>query len=384
MSLKVVSVVHYYPPHVGGMEVVAQRQAKGIAAMGYDSTVLTCALHKQKGGVSNEDGVKIIRGRALDIFDRRFSFPYPIIGLGLIMSMRKEIKETNLVHLHDVFYQTSWAAYFLSLLYKKPFVLTQHVAIVDHQSKTIILIQKLVYRTIGRSIFNSAKKIITYNHNVKQFLVDGGVDRSKVVEVRNGVDINLFKPVSSQMRETLRIKYGLPLKRPLVLFVGRFVHKKGYLTLLEARSDKYDIVLVGTGMIHESWEKLENVHVLGARPPAEVVELNQLCDVFAFPARGEIFTLAMQEAMASGLPVVTTNDPAYELYGLDGDGIELTEAEPLQFRQALEEIVDSPPTMRRMSLYSRMLAEERFNWDRNIDAVSALYSEVLAGHTHGQ
>ena len=124
--------------------------------------------------------------------------------------------------------------------------------------------------------------------------------------------------------------------------------------------------------------------MLGARPPAEVVELNQLCDVFAFPARGEIFTLAMQEAMASGLPVVTTNDPAYELYGLDGDGIELTEAEPLQFRQALEEIVDSPPTMRRMSLYSRRLAEQRFNWDRNIDAVSALYSEVLAGHTHGQ
>ena len=44
---------------------------------------------------------------------------------------------------------------------------------------------------------------------------------------------------------------------------------------------------------------------------SKTADLFRACDLFAFPAVGEIFTLVMQEAMASGLPVVTTDDPAY-------------------------------------------------------------------------
>src|SRR5580700_427029 len=215
---KVVSIVHYYPPHVGGMEVVVRNIADSLVRMGYRATVLTCALPGQKKGLVKEHGVNVLRGRAMDFCDPHLNFPYPIPSLGMIRMIRREIRDADIVHINDVFYVTSWVAYLWSVIYRKPVVLTQHVAMVDYPSKIVMMVERLVYKTIGKLMFKQARVIVTYNHIVKQFLLDRKVDPEKLFEIRIGVDTKFFVPANAARKKALRKKYGLPLDRPLVLF----------------------------------------------------------------------------------------------------------------------------------------------------------------------
>jgi glycosyltransferase involved in cell wall biosynthesis len=96
----------------------------------------------------------------------------------------------------------------------------------------------------------------------------------------------------------------------VVLFVGRLVSKKGADVVVGAARSSYHVLLVG---------ERGNVEI-GNRPGVELrpfverkelAELMRACDVFALPSRGEGFPLAAQEAMASGLAVILSNDPSY-------------------------------------------------------------------------
>jgi D-inositol-3-phosphate glycosyltransferase len=127
-----------------------------------------------------------------------------------------------------------------------------------------------------------------------------------------------------------------------------------------------------------AWYSTPGVHVLGAVPHEELPDLYRLADVFVFPAAGEIFTLAVQEAMASGLPIVTTNDDAYAGYGLDTERIALVPPRPDELRAAVEDITADPRRSAEMGAYSLALAHERFDWEKNIGAIEDVYAGVLA------
>ena len=97
-------------------------------------------------------------------------------------------------------------------------------------------------------------------------------------------------------------------------------------------------------------------------------------DIFAFPAVGEMLTLAMQEAMACGLPVVTTAEEGYEEYSLDPSGIVLVSPEPQVLRSTFLNILADSKRMKQMQVYSRHLAEQRFDWHRNAECLASDYN----------
>jgi glycosyltransferase involved in cell wall biosynthesis len=351
-------------------------QAEHLAAVGHTSVVVTCAGDGELPGAREEGGVIIRRVRALNTFDTRLGVPFPVCGIGLIKTLVKEIKIADAVHLHDVFYMTSWAAYVLSFFYRKPLFLTQHVGLVAHPSRLIVFIQRIVYRTFGVGIFNYAKRIIVYNLHVRDFLISQKVPANRILELKNGIDIEYFHPSTFEERNAAKKEFGLPINRPLVLFVGRLVPKKGYDILYEAQDDSFDLVYVGSGTVPSSWVTSPHFHFLGPRTRHELAKLYALADLFVAPSEGEIFTLVMQEAMACGTPVIATSEPGYAEYSLDGEGICFSSRTTEALKEHILSILSDPKRLASMSAYSRAFACEHFSWSKNFSPILELYAAL--------
>lgn len=365
-------VAHHYPPHVGGLELVVERQAQSMAASGYQVVVLTSRVESTAGQPQRPPGIEVIRIGCSHLFERLFFIPFPLFSPRILTEAWKQVKRADIVHVHDVFYMSSWIAAALARMMRKPLLLTQHVAMVEHSSRLVMWLQRLVYATAGRWIFAKARAIVVYNENVRAFLRSRGVPNEKIVLLANGIDTALFRPARTDERSSIRRRYGLPLERPLVLFVGRLVVKKGFHILLEARDPAFDLVFVGPGTIPEHG-RIDGVHWLGALDQAQIAELHRACDLFAFPAVGEVFTLVMQEAMASGLAVLTTDEAAYA-HSIVSGHIVTCPRNADSYRAAILGLLTDSGRLRDLQSRSRALAVRHFDWHSNIARLISLCS----------
>ncbi len=374
--MKILIVAHYYPPHIGGIELVAKHQAERLAAHGHVVTVLTSSVSKRE---HEESGmISLIRIPALNFFEK-WGVPFPIFYPRVVIELIRQVKQHDVVHVHDAFYISSFVAALCAWWYRKPVVLTQHVEMVEHPSRIVMLVQKLIYATTGKVVFAVSRAIITLNDRVALFLERHGVIRDKLVSLANGVDTELFHPASREEKRMAREHFGLDPERRIALFVGRFVPKKGFDKLLAAHSDTYQIVFAG-GTRPFGVADTSHAVFLGALPHAQLPALYHAADVFVLPSEAEGFPLSVQEAMSSGLPVITTNDPGYARYGFDHDLLcLLDDRNGPSIRDAITGVMNDQEKMSGMAAYSRRYATEHFGWERVISSLINLYEGLLSG-----
>jgi glycosyltransferase involved in cell wall biosynthesis len=386
--LRILLVCHYYPPHVGGIETVVQAEAERLVARGHEVTVLTSGTPgtvREGAGAQEGGGVRVVRVASWDVLEQRFGAPFPIFSPRLLVEAARLSRWANVVHVHDCFYLSSWSAAFWAVLRRRPLVLSQHVAVVEHPSAVIGAVQRLVYGTIGRMLIRRARSVFVINELVGAFVAGLGAEQGKIEILSNGVDAELFRPAADEAeRARLRAGYGLPAERPLVLFVGRMVPKKGFGLALAARTPDFDLVVVGSGAAVGSGSAVDaegrpGAHYLGARTAAEVAELMRASDLLVLPSTGEVFTLVVKEAMSSGLPVVTTDEPEYEKLGVERKGMALVPRTAESVRSAVLEILGDAELRERMSAYSLAYAAENFSWTGHVDALEERYLAVVGG-----
>lgn len=370
--MKILLVCTYFPPHVGGLEVVVQQQAESLARAGHDVRVLTTLHDTSMQREESRQGYTVSRVYANNMIEHRTDVPFPLIGLRFARRLWAEVHAADVVHIHDVLYTPCCVAALITKMKRRKLLVTSHVTVVDHDSHLVVKVQEILYQIIGRWVWNQAAAIIIYNKRVCEFLKSHGVEDTRIIEVPNGIDLNLFSPAEPSYRSLLRRKYAVEDGKKVVLFVGRLVPKKGYRELIQAAEANYDVLLVGSGQPPTNLPS--NVRCVGPVAREQLVELYQLADVFVLPSIGEMFTLAMQEAMACGLPIITTDDSRYAMYGLDRDLVRLVDPSPNTLRQAIREVVSNDELHALMSTYSRTFAESRFNWTKNHERVSQLYT----------
>lgn len=376
--LRVLLVSHHYPPHVGGIENVVHQEAVRLAARGVEVTVLTSG---GRTAVTVEDGgVRVVRIAAWNGAERRAGVPFPLLSPRLAPAALRWTRWADVVHVHDCQYLTSWAVGTAAALTGTRYLLTQHVSLVQHPSALVIGVQRAVYGSLGRLLLRRAGRVVTLNASVADFVRRYGARPERALHLPNGVDTGLFRPaVSAGQRRAARERFGLPQDRPLVLFVGRLVPKKGFRLLLDAHAASadpgYDLVFAGDGDTAALTGR-PGVHHLGALVPAELAEVYPACDVFALPSTAEGFPLTVQEAMAAGLPVVTTDDPGYAPYLLDRDHVLLLPRETAVLAAALTELAADADRRQRMARYSRARAEQDFGWDRHVEQLLRHYADA--------
>jgi len=225
-----------------------------------------------------------------------------------------------------------------------------------------------IKNALTRRTFNRARRLVIWHRWGKQSLVnDYGTESDKVEVIAPGIDLDRWNFPRSTA----------PPPRPVrLLFVGGDFRRKGGETLLGAfgrdlsRDCELDIVtrekIDVTG--------LSNVRVhygLGPNVP-ELLALYARADLFVFPTLADVLPLAIMEAMASGLPVVTTDVGAImEQIDHEVTGLLTTPGDVNSLAEATLRLVKDSELRCTMGAAARRVADERFNGSRN-------YPQLLA------
>lgn len=151
------------------------------------------------------------------------------------------------------------------------------------------------------NLLNGIVSVSEYN---KRLLIENGfVDASKRIAVcPNAVDKDAFHTID---RKTIRKKLGFPIDAFIVAFNGSFSSRKGYPTLCNVLNKMDDVYSIFIG----SSEKpdCDNVLFSGKLDNKEIPQYLNAADIFVLPTRAEGCSNAIVEALACGLPVISSN-----------------------------------------------------------------------------
>jgi glycosyltransferase involved in cell wall biosynthesis len=152
--------------------------------------------------------------------------------------------------------------------------------------------------------FSNATVIVSVSSIIKRSLMDRlKIPEEKIIVLPNGVDLSLFYP---RNRMEIRQKYCFPANKFIIAFTGHFDERKGPHRLLSAVSgmDKIGLIFIGDGDIPVEDEKIV---FKGVMEHSKVPELLSAADIFVLPTLCEGSCNAILEALACGLPIITSN-----------------------------------------------------------------------------
>jgi starch synthase len=204
-----------------------------------------------------------------------------------------------------------------------------------------------------------ASKIVVASSYTKQTLVSQGVPAEKILVNAYGVDTDLFHPPENPRT-----------RRPLrFLFLGSISARKGVPLLIKAwetlAPKDCELWLVGpvTEKERNLIPDLEGLAVKGKYPFEELPDLLGQCDVLVFPSYCEGFALVLLEALASGMPIITTEATAGpDLIRHKEEGLLIPSGNLDALCEAISYLIDHPKDLEQMSIAARSCAE-KFSWE---------------------
>jgi D-inositol-3-phosphate glycosyltransferase len=369
--LRILFASHYALPHLGGIEVAVDQLARELVRRGHEVTHLASASVRPNERLEADPPYRVERVEALNGLAHRLHVPYPLFSPRLLSVARREAAAADVVHAHGFLYMTGLAA--LALGKRQARVLTEHVGRVGYGSRLLDAAERAAIATLGRAGVRRADAVIVLNDKVRDE-IRAFAPGVRVERIFNGVDSDRYRPAGKEERARLRRELGWD-ERPRALFVGRLVSKKGVKLAVEAaRRAGVAISVVGPG--EPGFELGAYVELLGPQPQGRVAELYRAADAFLLPSRGEGFPVTAQEAMASGLPVLLSDDASYGPY-LEGAGAgaRMAPPNPEALASALLDLLAEPGASEAAVSHAR----RAFSWARAADAHERLYSELLAG-----
>ncbi len=358
--MRILTVSHFYESHGGGIERVAGKLSQEFAEHG-----VTSAWVASDGDPLPDGKIHAVPLACVNPTERLTGLPMPFPGLSGIRSLAREVGRSDAVVIHDAVYVTSVLAMLLAKIRGRRVILIQHIAGIPFSSRVLRLILDAANRLVTRPMLWAADVRVFISDTVREELLGDSSRRSSEL-LFNGVDRSIFHPLMDPTTDPEPIP-GLPAStNRRVLFVGRYVEKKGLTVLRQLASSRPDLtfILAGSGPIRPSDWNLPNVWDFGPQTANKIADLYRAADLLLLPSVGEGYPLVIQEAMTCGLPVVCgspseRSDPAAARWLR---GVEIDLARPQESAQRCSEAIDdfSLPDADRQAMAE--YASRRYDW----------------------
>ena len=372
--MKILVVTHYYSTHRGGIEIVAGSLASRLARAHVVEWVASdCDPVPDDAGGS----LRCMPMRSTNVIERLSGLPFPLWGPGSLFRLWQATRDADVVHLHDFAYLGNWAAFLFASLRGKPIVITQHVGFIPYKSPILRFVLKALHATIGRVMLGRADRVVFVSPVARAYYARFVRFRRTPLVISNGVDTDMFAAATPDDRQRARTALGLDPSRPVFLFVGRFVEKKGLHILedLVRRMPDVSWVFAGWGPIDPRQWNAPNVHVLEGRRGAALVPLYQAADLLVLPSVGEGLPLVLQESMSCGTPALVGEDTAEAaeappglVFACEVGGDDTVD----RWEQALRQILSDRSSLSARGPAAAAFARARWSWAACAETYGAL------------
>ncbi|MBQ1999282.1 MAG: glycosyltransferase family 4 protein [Spirochaetales bacterium] len=247
----------------------------------------------------------------------------------------------------------------LSFIFRIPYIVLLRGADVPFYDKRWAKLDKFVFRFLSPYIWKNSLLTIANSQSLRELAYK--TSRKKKIDlIYNGIDLERYTN-----------KSDIKISPKQIIAVGRLSKIKGFDLLIQAVAaikTPCQLVIAGDGPEKENLENLakmlgieKKVILLGRLEKEQLISFYQESSIFCMSSYNEGMSNAMLEAIACGLPVVTTQvGGAAEL--VKGNGVIVPCGDSFAIQEALETLLDNPERMAQCQKQSLQIASE-FSWD---------------------
>ncbi len=396
--MRIAHIVSTYPPYYSGMGNVVFQTASELAKLGHEVEVFTPQYYEDKEVRPADTPVAKKHNAELESQIKSVNRLTPSIQYGnaaRIPSIKRELDDFDLVHLHYPFFGTANIVRKWKIKNpKKPLVITYHMDPRSDGWKGLLF--KLYAKYYMPKILSTADKIIVSSLDYAMVSDASSIYKSnkeKLVDLPFGVDTKRFHP--REKPEALFNRHNLDQNTPTIVFVGGMDaahHFKGIPVLLKAllllKENKTPIqtVLVGEGNLKEQFELQATaygiagqVRFVGRISDEELPFYYNMGDLFVLPStsQGEAFGMVLLESMASGVPVLASDLPGVRTVALDGGQV-VSPNNHIELAESIMGYFQDTNNPEFWKTETRRIVEEKYSWTSIIGKLDKIYTELVS------
>lgn len=376
MKVTLISPVYPYPNKgvYVGIERHAYELASSLKKANIDVNIITTYWN---GGKQREEYEGISIYRSLDS-------GYKYGSKGCIFDLQYYTFGKNLLEYHDLIKQSD-IVHALCPISTVNDIKKLGVPVITHfhHYESINNIKEVVHKPfhhfIEKNAYNNSTLVMTHSISSKKDLVEKfNIKEDQIYVIPLGIDSYKFYPSKTKMQKYFQL-----------LYVGNLNRRKGLNYLLEAMKivvnncKNVKLLLVGKGsqkeelISHIKYLKLEKyVQLCGFLDDNDLLKVYQSSDIFVFPSLKEGFGFVLLEAMACGIPIISTNVSA--IPEVVGDcGILVNPRDPDDLSKAIIHLLENDTKRAFLSLQGLDRIKNFYSWERISRVYITKYNELL-------
>lgn len=387
----IVQVTPYYPPHLGGVEVVVASLAQALGDLGHDVQVITTTCGARAAPRRERAGrVQVRRSAGIEI-------AHTPVAPGLVPALLR-VPRDAVLHLHVAHAVLPEMVRLTSALRRRRYLIHFHLD-VDASGRLGVLLPGYKKYFFGPALRGAAAVLVLSAEQARFVIERYRVPPARVHVVPNGVGEAYLALGRRRSQEAgvvgpgvvgpAVVGPGLPrveglAGRPMrLLYFGRLSRQKNLPRLIQAMSLLSDhpvqLTVVGDGEDRRLLQRmvadrgLSSVRLVGARRGTELVQTLADSDAFVLPSDKEGMPLVLLEAMAAGLPVVATDVPGTRELAR-GVGV-LVRPDPGSLARGITELA-ADPAGRRQRVLAGLRVASGHSWRSVAGQVRSIYHQV--------
>lgn len=388
--MKVLHVISGLAKTAGGTTEAVSKICLAQSKAGLDVTLVAFDYGERPSGLQDaiSAGVKYIPMKRL--------LGSPVLpSLDMMRRLPPLVKESDIVHVHGQWHFPDWYAPFCARRFFKPYVMMPHGALEPERLKISHLKKSILGVHLDKPALLKSDGVFVTAASERDGVEAYGIrDKSAVIPL--GISSDEFPRVTESEKRAVRVKFGIPQEKKVLLYLSRITQFKGVDLLAEAWQgmkrfhSEWHLVLAGPDDHHGYLGEVKRYYAsllddgsyqfVGPVFGADRVALLQAAECFVLPTRNENFSFSVAEAMVSGLPVVTTKGAPWSVLEEINAG-RWVDVSIDAIRYGLAEILSLPDVVRAdMGLRGKKYVEDFLSWNEIVKRQIEAYESVIKGH----